>query len=72
VSRDEYFLKGLKVLSVHALMRVFTIFGFLIDNKVELKILKLLTNFENPSSNPKAVILSLAQEGSVLAFHFFI
>jgi hypothetical protein len=44
------------VLSVHALV-VFTIFCLLVDEKIKLKALAcsfeiILTNFENPLSNP--------------------
>jgi hypothetical protein len=48
VSRDEYFLKALKVLSAHELV-AFTIFRFLIHEKIKLKVLlaplKFLNNF---------------------------
>jgi hypothetical protein len=39
MSRDEYFFEGLKqVLSLHALI-VFNNFCFLVDEKIELKVL---------------------------------
>jgi hypothetical protein len=50
---------------------VFTKFFFLVDEKIELKVLacpfELLTNFENPSNNPlqrpyKAAILTLKKK----------
>ncbi len=49
VSRDEYFLKACADI-------VFTIFYYLVYENIKLKVLacslKLLSNFENPSSNP--------------------
>ncbi len=53
MSRDEYFF-------VHALI-AFTIFCFLVDEKIKLKVLacsfEITYYFENPSSNsPKAAI----------------
>ncbi len=56
-----------QVLSVHALI-VFTIFCFFVDEKIKLKVLlaslKLLTNFENPSSNPRFSKLKCLQEAA--------
>ncbi len=68
VSRDKcFFLRFIiinRLLSVRAAV-VFSIFGFLVDEKIKLKVfllapLKLLTNFENPPvtrfKDPKAAI----------------
>jgi hypothetical protein len=58
VSQDKYFFKAYnykKVLPVHALI-VFTVFGFLVDEKIKLKVLassfEILANVENPSNIP--------------------
>ncbi len=64
VSREEYFLKAYynkQALSVHALM-FFTVFCFLVDKKIKLKVLAyLLTNFLPVTrfKEPKASILIL-------------
>ncbi len=65
VSRDEYFLRLMIIGTLRTcahgfynFLMVFTIFCFLVDEESNLKLVKLLTYFENPFHSPASKTLN--------------